>query len=228
MTITAELQSLEPSALVELYVLDLTPKGGDLVYFHAGTNALGADVTWQGKQYTRMPIDATGFSKSGSGTLPRPVLSISNTNGLVGATARAYGDFLGCKLTRKRTFARFMDAVNFPSGNPEADPNQHLPDEEWYIDRKASENPVSMSFEMVSALDLIGVMIPRRQFIQNCCSWTYRSAECGYAGVANFDVNDLPVSDRTKDVCSKSLAGCKKRFSGNLPFGGFPGCGLVR
>src|SRR5260364_95548 len=48
----------------------------------------------------------------------------------------------GCRLIRKRTFARFLDAVNFPEGNPEADPNQHFSDEIWCVDRKAAENAV--------------------------------------------------------------------------------------
>lgn len=227
-SIASEIQKLSPSALVDLYVVDLSKYGGGLFRFHAGTNELGGDVVWQGQTYIRLPIEVKGFEARTTGALPRPTISISNISGIMAAAARDYGGFLGCKLVRKRTFARFLDAVNFTSGNASADPTQALADEVWFFDRKVSENAMVLTYELSSALDLAGVRLPRRQIIQNCCAWTYRSAECGYAGGAVAKDDDTPTTDLAQDRCSKSLTGCKKRFSGTLPFGGFPGCGLVR
>src|SRR5260363_94792 len=127
MTIQTEVQKLSPSALVELFELDLRLWGGEILRFHAGVNALGRDVVWQGQPYVRLPIEAEGFERRGQGALPRPRVRVANIGGLLGAEARAFEDFVGCRLIRKRTFARFLDAVNFPEGNPEADPNQHFP-----------------------------------------------------------------------------------------------------
>lgn len=429
MAIQAEIQSLSPSALMEMFVLDTTNfAGGGLSYFHAGTNKLQQPLVWQGKSYTALPIEAEGFDLSAKGQLPKPRIRIANINGLFSAQVSQNDDLIGCKITRKRTFARYLDQENFPgwigkglyqngtaryvsvpnnaklqitgdlticmtlrpdslvrsnpiakayggeftvtqetsgslnffhgsagadgtpyeaasspaltvgklnrvvlrrkagsyikwtvdkidgavkvptitpvastspltigtgyagnyngliadvriynkvltdqdvlsycnggtttsvglvanwllSGdtndssanalngsavgslvyqsvvttNPDADPNQYLADEVWFVDRKVSENKYLIEWELASAFDVQGVMLPFRQIIQNSCSWKYRSAECGYTGTSYFDRNDLATT-QAKDVCAKRLSSCKARFGNNyLPFGGFPG-----
>lgn len=232
-TIATEAQNLSPTALIELFELDLTKQGGGITRLHSGTNELNGDVTWQGNVYVRFPIEATGFDKSSAGTLPRPIVKASNIQGLLSADVRSYGDYMGCKFTRRRTFARFLDAVNFAAGNPSADPNQHYPDEIYYIDRKSSENPVYIEFELSSAFDVQGIQLPRRQVIQNCCAWVYKSAECSYTGGAVADENGNATSNPALDKCGKRVSDCKLRFpssgptAGVLQFGGFPGVGLV-
>lgn len=114
--------------------------------------------------------------------------------------------------------------------NGTADPNQYLDREIWFIDRKSAENKVFVEFELSAAFDVAGVLLPRRQCIQNVCTWAYRSAECGYTGGPVADRNDEPVTDLADDVCGKRLSSCRLRFGqyAPLPFGGFPGAGLVR
>lgn len=482
MGIRSEIQKLAPSALIDLFELDATPKGGPIMYFHAGTNELGGNVVWQGKEYVRFPIEATGFEKNTQGTLPRPVVRVSNLNGLFAAEARKYDYFLGCKVTRRRTMARFLDSVNFltasiaeefdsrptpayyydsglnllqvaanverplnydfntgnknagpywektaaknwsrfnsgkngaagvwpdgwsastsagvtvsvvgsivignirytdiriqgtptasssisgsivfdslptavpltenrnltasanmslvagsltntglsfgyqvlgptglslasgtmgsltaltaalrrywgtrlfntagmayvrpnirwgfsvanvaydftirigvhqceldvttPSspivtegvaveraadvtrttskGNPYADPDQYLPDEIWYIDRRSAETPQVLELELASSLDLQGIKLPRRQCIQNTCSWVYRDEDCGYTG-PGMTVDRQATNDPALDRCGKTRNDCKARYGTQpLPFGGFPGVGLIR
>lgn len=228
MGIAREVQMLNPTAMVELFQIDLTALGGDIRHFHAGTNEVGGDIIWQGQRYVRMPIEATGFEKRGTGSLPRPILRIANIEGLIAAEAKEFEDFAGAKVTRLRTFARFLDAVNFEHGNPEADPTQAFNAEIWYVDRKANENPTMIEFELASALDMVGMMLPRRQIIQNTCTWQYRDSNCNYTGGPVADSNNVPTNDFSKDRCSKTLGGCKLRFGeSRLSFGGFPGVGLV-
>lgn len=228
MTIAAEIQSLSPSAEVELFVLDLSRFAAGLQRFHAGTNALQQPVVWQGETYMPLPIEASGFEITARGTLPRPKLRVANINGLLSAQVAAYDDLVGCKVIRKRTFARYLDAVNFPSGiNPDADPNQYLPDDIWFVERKVSENRYVIEWELASAFDLQGVKLPARQVVQNTCSWLYRGEQCGYSGPAR-DVNDELCAPE-KDACGKRLRSCIVRFTNPdgtvtpLPFGGFPG-----
>lgn len=223
MTIAADIQSLSPTALLELFTVDTsnTP-GGGVFHFHAGTNALLQSVVWRGITYVALPIEAEGFELSSKGVLPRPTLKVANVGGLFSALAGTLNDLVGAKVTRKRTFAKYLDAVNFPAGNPDADPNQYLPDELWFIEAKTSENRYIIAWELSSAFDLMGVMLPNRQVIQNSCSWTYRSAECSWIG-GNFDKSDLPCA-APDDFCAKRLSSCKARFGDNItPFGGFPG-----
>lgn len=229
--IESDVQKLNPGAIIDLFELDCTALGGSLLRWHNGVNALGNDVVWQGHSYTRFPVEATGFLRTGQGTMPRPRLKAANVTGLIGALARELNDLANAKLTRRRTFVKYLDAVNFPGGvNPQADPNCGFPDEIWSIDRKASENGIFIEFELAAAYDAQGVKLPRRQCIQNVCTWGYRSAECGYTGGPVADKNDATTSDPEQDQCGKRLGSCKLRFGQfePLPFGAFPGVGLVR
>ena len=228
MTIREDIQKLEPATLVQLFEIYV---GVDVFRFHAGLNAIGGDVVFGGQTYIRFPIDADGFELKGSGTLPRPRLRVANVTGLVGALVRENNDLVGCKVVRRRTFAKYLDAVNFPGGvNPTADPSAALPTEVYFVDRKSAENAVAVEFELASAMDVHGVRLPRRQVIQNVCTWRYRSAECGYAGGAVADINDQATTVLASDQCGKRLASCKLRFGNyaELPFGGFPAAGLIR
>jgi lambda family phage minor tail protein L len=231
MPIQQDLQQLQPNSIVELFVLDCTTVGGDLLRFHNGKNALGANVVWQGNTYNAFPIEASGFEFNGKGQLPRPTLRVANVTSLLGALVRSYQDLVGCKLTRKRTLLKYLDAVNFPGAtNPTADPSAAMPDDVYFIDRKSTENKLLIEFELAAAFDLSGVRLPRRFIVQNVCQWRYRGGECGYTGSAYFNINDQSVSSLSQDVCGKRLSSCKARFGqyAELPFGSFPAAGLVR
>ena len=225
MSINQEVQSLSPSAVIELFELDNTPNNGEIIRFHAGTNELKQHVIWGGQSYAAFPIEAKGFELLGGKTQPRPTIKVANINQLISVLLRDHDDLLGLKVTRIKTLAKYLDATNFPNGiNPDADPAQKFADEIFFIERKTSENKIFIEFELASAVDVQGMKIPKRQVIQGMCQWTYRSPECGYAGSPVADENDRPVNLSTDDKCGKRLSSCKLRFgTGTLPFGGFPG-----
>ena len=207
---TSEVQSLTPGALVVLYELDATALGDTIHRFHAGVNGLGTDVVWQGNTYYRMPIVADGFEMSSKGVLPRPKIRVAAIDGAMGILVRAYDDLVGAKVTRKRTLAKFIDAVNFPGGtNPTADPTAAFADDVFYVERKVYEGPDLLEFELVSALDLEGLQLPSRKFIRNVCTWDD-------AGICAYSVGGL---------CDKTRVACESRWGVNqpLPFGGFLG-----
>lgn len=228
--IESDVQSLQSGSIIDLFELDATGIGGTIIRWCNDVNELGNDVIWNGSSYSRLPVEAKGFEKQGSGKQPRPSIMVANVTGLVGALARDLDDLLGAKVTRRRTFVKYLDAVNFTGGvNPQADPNVSFPDEVWYIDRKSAENGIFIEFELASALDLQGVMLPRRQVVANICPWVYRSAECSYAGGAVADKNDNPTSDLVVDDCGKRVNSCGLRFGSNapLPYDGFVGAGKL-
>ncbi|EOY9307039.1 phage minor tail protein L, partial [Acinetobacter baumannii] len=171
----AEIQSLSPTAEVELFVIDTTKFGGDVIRFCSGVNAFHQPIYWQGERYDPLPIEASDFDVSSQGTLPTPKLILANVSGLFSSLAAELDNLIGCKVIRKRTFGRFLDEVNFPNGNPEADPTQHLPDQIWFIDRKVNESRVSIEWELASAFDFQGVQLPFGQVTKNACRWQYRS-----------------------------------------------------
>jgi lambda family phage minor tail protein L len=181
----------------------------------------GGNVVWAGQSYTAMPIECDGFEYSGNGQLPRPKLRIVNVLGTVTTVLLAVNaitpgnDLIGAKVIRKRTLARYLDAVNFlgnvnPYGTP--DPAAEFPEEIYYISRKVAETRDLVELEMAAAFDLQGVRAPKRQCIANICQWVYRSAECSYNGEAYFNDNDQPVGTLALDVCGKRVSSCSKRF----------------
>lgn len=229
--ISSELQKLAPNAIIELFQLDASTFGGDIYYFHAGTNGLTQAVVWQGQEYQPYPVQITGFEFTTGGQIPRPKMAVSNLSGIITALVLAYDDLLGAKVTRKRTMQKYLDAVNFAGGvNPDADPTAEFPDDIYYIERKTNENKSAVEFELSASFDVQGVKLPRRQIIQNICPWKYRGAECGYTGSNYFNSNDQPVGSLGQDVCGKRVTSCELRFGTNaeLPFGGFPAAALIK
>lgn len=229
MAILDDMYKLSPGALVELFEVDATALGDTIYRFHSGKNELKNDVVWQTNTYVAYPIEASGFEITAGGTFPKPTMKVANITGSITALNKLLNDLVGVKVSRKRTLVKYLDAVNFTGGtNPDADPNQYLPDDVYYVNRKISENRIFAEYELVSAIDLENVKLPRRQYIQNTCLWGYRSSECTYAGSNYWDANDNPVASPASDVCGKKVSSCKLRFGENavLPFGGFPGVGL--
>lgn len=187
-SITSEIQKLAPSSVIELFELDCTALGGDLLRFHAGTNKLNQNLVWKGETYVRYPVEVTGFEYQGRGQFPRPKLVVSNFLSAITQLTMANKDLLNAKLTRKRTFLKYLDAVNFPgSVNPDEDQTAEFEDDVYFIDRKASETRELVEFELASSLDLVSVKVPRRQIVQNVCIWKYRGAECGFTGAPLYD-----------------------------------------
>lgn len=224
--ISSDVQSLAADAIIDLFELDATSIGDSIYRWANDVNELGNDIVWQGNAYSRLPIEASGFEKQGTGKQPRPILRAANATGLLGALAASLDDLVGAKVTRRRTFVKYLDAVNFEGGvNPQADPNVSFPDEIWYVDRKSSENGIFIEFELASALDLGNMRLPRRQVIANVCPWKYRSAECGYSGGAVADKDDQATTVLANDDCGKRVQSCQLRFGDNaeLPYGGFVG-----
>jgi lambda family phage minor tail protein L len=216
--------------------------GGDAgVYrFYNGTNQYGNPIIWKGKAYSPWPIKVEGYETSGDKEIPRPTMSAANIGYILTDLVHKYEDLLGAKVSRKRTFAKFLDEINFIDGNPHADPTIEFPDTVFYINKKIAETYEMLTFELSSQWDVEGVKLPRRLVTYDTCYWKYRDGSCGYAGDKYFDIHGNPVNSITEDVCGKRLSDCLKRFSEeisdgdnntittivSIPFGGFPGVGL--
>lgn len=234
--VAGEFQTLAPSSIIEMFRLDINALQHGLdesYYFHAGSNMNGnGDLVWAGQAYTRFPLEADGFEYNGKGALPRPKVRISNIAGTITTMLLALPNGLeGAKVSRIRTLARYLDAVNFvdsvnPYGTP--DPKAEFPREIYYIDRKAAENREFVEFELAASFDIAGVRAPKRQCIANICQWVYRSPECSYTGTNYFNLGDEPVATLGEDKCGKRLSSCRARFgaTAELPYGSFPGIGV--
>ena len=171
--IFSSLQDINPSAIIELFTLQLSTAlhGANTIYrFHAGSNLnANGKIVWAGNEYLRFPVQASGFAFQ-KGQLPRPKLIISNATGLISSILLTVNetttgnDLTGATVTRIRTLAKFIDAVNFADGtNATADNTAEFPQEIYSVDRKATEPRDIVEFELAAPTDLAGVRIPGRQ-----------------------------------------------------------------
>ena len=191
----SELQKVNPSSIIELFQLELITAihgSNTKYYFHNGVNKNNnQDVIFDGNQYTRMPIEASGFDYT-SKQLPRPRLAISNILGTFTTLLLTLPQGLeGAKVTRIRTLSRYIDNSNFiggdilledgnfllqengsfidmeqgvnPFGTP--DPTATFAPQIFFIDRKVSENRNGIEFELSARMDLDGVRLPKRQVL---------------------------------------------------------------
>ena len=171
----SEVQKINPSAIIELFTLQLDNSlhGATTTYrFHSGSNLnANGEIVWAGNAYQRFPIEATGFAYQ-RGQIPRPKLIVSNALGTISAILLTVNetttgnDLTGATVTRIRTMARFLDAVNFPgSSNPlgTPDPTAEFKRQIFVIDRKAAETREIVEFELAGAIDMAGVRAPKRQ-----------------------------------------------------------------
>ena len=186
----SELQKLNPSARIELFVMELVeglhyatgnPSNVPTTYrFHAGSNMnSNAEIIWQGNTYQRFPITFEGAEFTGKGQVPRPTLTVANLGGITRSGSvitvtdlmiivnltTPHNDLADAKITRITTYASELDAANFPSNNnPFGTPSSNeLPQEIFFIDRKTSETREVVQFELVGALDQANKKIPKRQ-----------------------------------------------------------------
>tara|TARA_R100000781_G_scaffold464_2_gene768 strand:- start:12140 stop:12760 length:621 start_codon:yes stop_codon:yes gene_type:complete len=189
----SNLQSVNPSPIIELFELTLDPvlhgsttiqdPNGDnisTIRFHNNTKDTTAQdsIVWKGNTYYRMPIEASGF-KYDAKQLPRPSLTISNlaviainignmSNVLAAVNTETFAnDLVGATLKRRRTLAEFLSNGNFTGDNPYGTPdeNQEFPIEEFQIARKSVETRDIVSFELAAAIDNINSKLPKRQFL---------------------------------------------------------------
>ena len=177
-SVVSDLQSINPSAIIELFTLTTTAAlhGSATTHrFHNGTSLKdNGEIVWAGDTYQRFPIQAEGFAFQ-KGQLPRPRMIISNIgvipgSGIISAIllsvneTTAGNDLTGATVTRIRTLAKFIDAVNFADNtNATADPNAEFPREVYGVDRKSAENREVVEFELAAPTDLAGIRIPGRQ-----------------------------------------------------------------
>jgi lambda family phage minor tail protein L len=234
-------QTANPGAIIMLFRIDTTLVGGAVGYFTQG-RAGQDDVSFGGQEYTAIDINLSQFDTNAGGVLPTPKIKIANSNDFIQSLVNTYGDLCGCEIRRIRTFARFLD------GQPDADSGAFMGPDVFLVERKTSENPIFIEWELSAAIDQQGVMLPRRQVIRDSCAQRYRSYQptnpdsagdgflyptinpCPYTGTSYFTTSGVATT-KANDACSRQLGnGCQLRFpaSGPSPFGGFPGSGRVQ
>src|SRR6056300_1589896 len=110
----ADLQGLQGDAIVDLYILDLTPLGATgnnrFVRFVNWVVADGQPVSFASQAYTAIPLKAGGFNLQTDGVPPNPTITLSNIGLEFTGLVNEWNDLIGAKLTRRRVLARHLDS----------------------------------------------------------------------------------------------------------------------
>jgi|10_taG_2_1085330.scaffolds.fasta_scaffold00617_4 lambda family phage minor tail protein L len=259
--ISKEISALEASSIISLYEIDLSHIKSNLnlgvsgnlephvLRFH-NMEAIGQrKIYFRGETYHPTPIITDGFEVSSSGTIPRPTLTFTSFTGIreeAGTSESVKNEYfyslkraileldnmIGAKVTRIRTFYKFLDATNnfegvgeFTSGlgnNPE------FPKEVYYVERKVSEDKDGIQLELASVVDLQNYKIPSRTCLSNRCPWQYRGEGCCYEFKATDNTHAKeqkeafgatghlpdfapPIADDNDDLLSTLITGANKQ-----------------
>lgn len=240
--ITETVQSPSPGELVELFEIDTAQIGGTAVYRFTSSQFPDNFVSYNGNPYYRLDLKADGFEFTGKGQLPRPRVKV----GLVGSSAPVLTlraaivnnqDLVGCRVTRRRTFRKYLD------GQEAADWGAQFAPDLYVIERKVMMDNTMVEFELSALMDFQGKMLPGRQIIRDTCTHTYRrrvegswvAGSCPYTDEYYYKRDGTITEDPNEDDCGRRLSDCKLRFRnpfrnmhGSLPTRAFPGVARTR
>ena len=230
MTLLREIQKLNTDnfvELIEIFVDDHTTlrfSASSDTYIDDSVNPpqeKHRNVKFDGKEFIPLPFEFTKVRKRTTGSLPRPIINMSNIGNVIGVIADS---LLGHTLRRICTFEKFLDGKS-----TESNPNAHFPIERYRINSIANRDYQIIAFELTSFLDREGLNMPARTVVRNSCSHTYRKYEdrsfsfnyknvtCPYRGTKYFDKLNFQVTSPEDDDCSRTLNGCRQRFGFSIP-----------
>lgn len=225
--ITLESRKAFTDPIIDLFELDLTSVGVGVFGFTNSYQEDGKPIFFNKRPYVALPIKAEGFEYKGDGSLPTPTLTLATVDKITAAMVLNNRDLIGCKVTRIRTYEKFLDNGSEP--NPAA----RFQNEVYVINRRNTLNEFQISWELTNIINFENKQLPRNQVIKNYCTYIYRQYRngkfiidphypCPYMGEQCFDEKNNPC-DKNKDKCNKQIEGCRARY-GNavLPYQGFP------
>jgi len=190
------------SDFIELYQLQIP---GSYLYFTTHENSVymrDKQSPYTNRLYTSIPISFTGWEQKSEGTYARPAISFAN---ILTTFSDALGNFenddlVGLKIVRRKTLAIHLDNAAGDANGAPAAPTE-FPTQSYIIDRVASFDAMSVSFELSSPFDVSGVMIPARNVLPNTCPWAYQGA-----------ATDTPYATST-GACTWKLAANNNGFT---------------
>lgn len=231
-----EAAKADPSAYVVLFELketNVSPGATPAIIRFTSSVYTDRAITFGGNIYMAIPVEAEGFELRSAGTLPTPVLRVGLSKNPIGNALRSVDDFIGWELKRIRTLAIFLD------GADGADSTATLPVDTYRVEKKVGQSLETIEWELQAAIDQEGVMLPKRQVIRDFCThryrvwdpvamvYNYKNVTCPFAGANAYDEQNNLTSDKSNDVCGRTVRSCATRFGRgiSLPTTAFPGAG---
>lgn len=163
-TLAPELYKLQQtSPYIELYTLNASNITGGAIYNLTNhPDNTGGGLIFAGTTYQPFPIITGGWEyNTGDGALARPTLTVSNANKTILNAIINLGDLVGAKLTRIRTYEKFLDTGSSPNSSAYIGPDVYYINQLTYMDNE------TITFELSNSLDRMGMLFPRRQILKD-------------------------------------------------------------
>lgn len=208
--VTQELLSLEPTAMVELFVIvpnSNSTNTNDYIYIHNGS-VVGKDIYFKGKSYTPIAMDFEGFESKTSARPSRPKLKIANRTYFVSDILQGVADDLRVtEVIRIKTFVRFLDDKNFEGGEnpfgPQPNGGDSVVNQRFIVSQKLVENKEYVQVELTTPIDVDSKNLNQRRVFAKYCPFEYRGNGCRYAGSAINQENGKPFTDSNNSPIDK-------------------------
>lgn len=164
------------SPLVELFELEID--SSTTLYFHPGLDDDLTEIQFRDKDtpstirtYSALPMQISGLELNADGPQNRPTIIVANATSIF---RDALGnitneDLIGQKLTRRRTFKKYLYGES-----DDASPPVEFPINTFIIDRVSGESGIAVEFELASPFDVSGVTLPSRAVVARFCPWIYQ------------------------------------------------------
>ena len=138
------------------------------------------------RDYDPLPMMIDGLDISSDGASNRPSLTIANVGNLLSSQLEGFknDDLVGQRLVRRQTLEKYLHG-----NSGDASPPIEFRTQEYIIDRIASEDGLTVSFEVATPFDLENVKIPRRIVLGKFCSWKYQGHDSGKGGGCTWKAN---------------------------------------
>ena len=195
------------SPFVELFELDID---GTTIFFHPGLDESLDEIqfypvgsadpssknnTTDANTYIALPVEMTGVEATSDGVANRPSLTLANVTSVLRSALDDEGfdfeDLVGARLTRRRTFAKYL------VGGDEASSPFEFPISRYLVERVQAKNRQIVVLELTAPFDLENIKIPARVVIGKYCSWIYQGLELHDCGGCTFSKNSKMTYDGT-------------------------------
>ena len=217
----SNVQNLAVGNIVNLYEIDMTDIGStDTLYFTESIDNDYTPIFFNAREYTPIHLQTDGWQVTGTESLPRPKIMVSNVLLTFASYINSFNDLVGAKFTRRRTLEKYLD------GRPQANPSAEFAPDIFRIRSLPQKTKAVAEFELSPYMDYEGIKIPKRQILRDFCRQTYREwnvasagfiytrATCPYVGSYCYDRLGNYKADCSLDNCGKELTDCEMRYAG--------------
>ncbi len=218
MTVASERQKLKPDTLVAL--LTITKTDGTIIRLTNSVRDPGTSVTFGSNTFSARRFSLGRSQVKASGTLPRPTLSIDNTDNFM---LTQVGQNLD-GLNRAEVQYREVYAGNLVGGS-DPDPSQISVENNYQVRQVKRLDGHEAQLTLQVPMDAEQVQFGR-QCLRSTCARTYRVPDpnnngqffqgtCPYVGTNYFTKDGTSSTNYLEDDCGQRLSDCRARFGQN-------------